>query len=73
MLLHNIVVAEDISPLQTPSETDPHKHTHTHDFVAGGLTLCGATYLSSTCCVVFLCEPASLKPTGSVQQNKLMA
>lgn len=44
MWLHNLVVAEDISPLQPPSETDAHTQIHpNHEFVADGLTFFGAT------------------------------
>lgn len=55
MWLHNLVVAEDISPLQPPAETDTNTHIRTsHDLVAVGLTFFGAAYLQSTCCVVFV-------------------
>lgn len=58
MWLHNCVLAQDISPPQPPLT---HTHTHTdHDFVAGGLTVFEAAYLSSTCRVVFVRSSESL-------------
>lgn len=61
MWLHNLVVAEDISPLQPPAETDTNTHIRTsRDLVAVGLTVFGAAYLQSTRCVVFVRSSKSL-------------
>lgn len=74
MWLHNLVVAEDISPLQPPPPSQVRNtQTHTnHGFVAGRLTFFGATHLSSAC-VVFVrrSKSSTLRDCPTEQINGL--